>query len=619
MHRSILAGAMAIWTVWAGGAAAMQREDLSEEAQQLLPAEDRVAVTLMNGQSTEGYVTRETPEAVTIKIVRSGGISSSRAIPRSDIKAIRRLDVSSVLAVKLLEFQLDEKDSLPREDYEQAIALFDEFLAKARDAAEVDAVAARRAAFALELDNIDRGMRKIDGVWLTPVAAAVREFDLLTEKMAKIESLENYHKNEKAQKAVEELTGVRREVARGLPKMMQERVPDLIVRKKFDEAVVETLAFLKFWVVSVMTGQGGFQSLFSEMDFDYILRMQDRILEAYREAGEGNAAAAAAAAKEEMAFIPGGYFLMGGRGAGPKDGEFPMHIVFVSPFLIDKYEVSNQDYREFVEYVKRTGDSSMEHPEAPPLKKHEAEGWKIGGLAGDMQPVVGVDWFDAYAYAMWSGQRLPTEAEWEKAARGMDGRAYPWGDGSAATRPVNFEKGRKFLAAEMDKQNPPEHPEPEPRFGCGCVKKKEKAPPPPTVLPRETWDVDQPFAAQTMAAMDTEFFKWEERYDSPYGLVHMAGNAAEWVYDWYDVDYYRNSPISDPQGPETGAFHAYRGGSFVSRYESDLTVFARGTIRKVPKTTRYDAKMLSGFADGKMPSIGFRCAKSLDIVKKPSE
>jgi formylglycine-generating enzyme required for sulfatase activity len=147
-----------------------------------------------------------------------------------------------------------------------------------------------------------------------------------------------------------------------------------------------------------------------------------------------------------MALVPAGPFLMGDP---PAKGEKPARArkVVVKAFYVDRTEVTNAQYRAFLAWVKKHGDATVRHPRQPAGKDHTPRYWKpfrpkllrTTGMArlqpfddetfcGDTQPVVGVDWFDAYAYARWAGKRLPTEAEWEKAARGTDGRTWPWGN-----------------------------------------------------------------------------------------------------------------------------------------------------------------------------------------------
>ncbi|MDD5627942.1 MAG: formylglycine-generating enzyme family protein [Elusimicrobia bacterium] len=195
--------------------------------------------------------------------------------------------------------------------------------------------------------------------------------------------------------------------------------------------------------------------------------------------------AAGASGRGSMARIPAGEFWMGSpQGVGGSD-EHPRHKVYLDAFDMDRTPVTVAQYREFSRAAGRAMREQFPH-------------------TGDGHPVVNVGWDDAEAYCRWAGKRLPTEAEWEKAARGGTDTAYSFGDD---------ERG----------------------------------------LGDHAW-------------YDANSGNWPhpvgQKKPNPYGLYDMAGDVWEWVSDWYDPDYYRISPGRNPQGPPTGAQHARRGGSW---------------------------------------------------------
>ena len=233
-----------------------------------------------------------------------------------------------------------------------------------------------------------------------------------------------------------------------------------------------------------------------------------------------------------MALIPAGAFTMGSNEGLPN--ERPEHSVTLDAYYLDRYEVTMVLYDKFLREAKH---------DAPPTWDDEA-----ATTVGD-RPAVGIGWGDAAAYCKWAGKRLPTEAEWEKAARGVDGRRFPWGHMQPFVDIANYNRGVWVSEAI-------------------------------TLVP-VTGGVEGMSVRHGL----------KEGGRSPYGIHHMAGNAAEWVADWYDREYYQASPDKNPTGPAKGERKVIRGGSW-----ADL-----------PTALRVSARF-SADPEFQDRTIGFRCA-----------
>lgn len=186
---------------------------------------------------------------------------------------------------------------------------------------------------------------------------------------------------------------------------------------------------------------------------------------------------------ESMVQVPAGRFIQGSRDGPPQ--ELPVREVYLNAFRIDRDEVSVRDWERF---RSETGHRPSKYADDPTLHRPEL-------------PITGISWGDAAAYCKWAGKRLPTEAEWEKAARGTGGRKYPWGE--------DFDAKKSSLG--------------------------ETGPPP----------------------------VGEDRGgESPYGARAMSGGVWEWTHDFWGEFYYREAPDKNPKGPPSGFLHSIKGGSW---------------------------------------------------------
>jgi formylglycine-generating enzyme required for sulfatase activity len=214
----------------------------------------------------------------------------------------------------------------------------------------------------------------------------------------------------------------------------------------------------------------------------------------------------------EEILIPAGSFQMGCDSSNPAEScnswEQPLHTVTLSAYSIDKYEVTNARYKACVAAGGCTVPGSVDSSKRSPY---------YGTSTYADYPVLNVDWFQANAFCAWAGKRLPTEAEWEKAARGSsDTRKYPWGNSAPDCTKTNYDS---------------------------CVG-------------------------------DTSRVGSYPSGASPYGVMDMSGNVWEWVNDWYSSNYYSVSPSVNPQGSASGAVRVLRGGSWLN---DDLSV--RSAVR----------------------------------------
>lgn len=268
---------------------------------------------------------------------------------------------------------------------------------------------------------------------------------------------------------------------------------------------------------------------------------------------------------KEMVLVPAGWFTMGSSDQEAEaayqlslqyyaDAEYagterwwfkseqPPHRVWLDAFYMDTYEVTVGEYGVFLQH---TGYRPLPRDVAiyAPTPHH---------------PVVRVSWDDAAAYCQWAAKRLPTEAEWEKAARGEEGRTYPWGNDALSGKRANY------CDAQCD----------------------------------SSWKERQDEDGYAYTAPVGSYADGR----SPYGIADLAGNVAEWVQDWYDAAYYQQSAERNPVNDQAAAFRVLRGGSWY--------------LWPVHLRTAYRSRYTPA---GRLHNVGFRCVIAAPAVKPPKE
>jgi formylglycine-generating enzyme required for sulfatase activity len=282
-----------------------------------------------------------------------------------------------------------------------------------------------------------------------------------------------------------------------------------------------------------------------------------------------------------MMFIPAGEFIMGGTqtlvglikdtfgnaearldwfkvNRDFSDSE-PAHPINLNAFWIDQTEVSIAQYKKCIE--------AGQCAEVAPQTGHNYDTYmpKYNDPEYANHPVSFVNWEMANDYCTWAGRRLPTEAEWEKAARGTDERIFPWGN---------------FQTQEQVSNLP-----------LGCSDKISVSPYTAPGYPAPA--CDQPLYPDIEDTNEVDSYPLGA---SPYGVLNMGGNVSEWVSDWYSPTYYLSSPVDNPQGPDSGEVHVNRGPNFTSNAnDGDLIITLRNFGSQEEKKNYWS-------------SLGFRCA-----------
>ena len=285
---------------------------------------------------------------------------------------------------------------------------------------------------------------------------------------------------------------------------------------------------------------------------------------------------ATVALTEGMVLLPGGRFRMGSEDphAYPEDGEGPVHEVELDPFWMDACAVSNADFTAFVRQSSHVTDAERfgwsfvfagllpdDFPEtravatAPWWRQVFGADWRHpegpqSSAEGRLDhPVVHVSWQDAQAFCGWAGKRLPTEAEWEYAARGgLEGAVYPWGDDlePAGEHRMNVWQG---------------------------------------AFPAENTRADGYYGTAPVDAFPP----------NGHGLRNMTGNVWEWAADWFEPHYYRRSPAARPAGPPGGSHRVMRGGSYLCHHSYCRRYRVAARSANTP--------------DSSTGNLGFRCAR----------
>lgn len=256
---------------------------------------------------------------------------------------------------------------------------------------------------------------------------------------------------------------------------------------------------------------------------------------------------------DSLVSVPAGEFTMG-TSDGRSD-ERPKHQVYLDPFQVDRFEVTNVQYRRFLQSSGKTAPRYWANDRYP-----------VGQAD---YPVVGVSWDDADAYCAWAGKRLPTEAEWEKSCRSVDGRVFPWGDVWDASR------------ANVDVSVHTPHLKDFQLMDWG-----------------DAWTLlHSTPAARAVGLRPIGSFPASA---SAFGVMDLVGNASEWVADWYNWSDYSAMPVQNPIGQGPPWNHSLRGSAWFDPQGAEG--WAREQSRCSARNSSHETED---------PRTGFRCAKSI--------